>query len=445
MDTPCGRVLLSAAHHDSAGLGADDLVHHLLVEHAALAVEAHHLRLESVRLHLGLVMLHHVLHHGPHPLRVFHQHCHLGRQLRQIIAILLAHVVRDLLVGLIDGRLVDLQFHRWSLKVQRQRGLVPDAVLEGIAAQVALGILIRSKGPERVFVSPVDRRAGQTKEKGIGQSLAHLPSIVPFLRAVRLIHHYNDVFAVVPLPFRLAEFVDRGDQHLPHVLIDQLLQFLSVRHPDHVRHVRCVEGRTDLRVQVDPVHHDQHRRIAQPRVRAELLRGENHQQALAAALEMPDQALLRIASHHTSDHLVRRLVLLVAADHLDPPVLLVRGEEGEVLQDVQHHAWPHQALHCHADMAQIALLLMLLIAPRPPKVDRHADAAVAQQPAFRGKGEHVRHKHGRDLLLVDLVHLIRAVEPRHRAARRRLRLADHQRKPFTRKTTSKRFTTLPFW
>ena len=142
---------------------------------------------------------------------------------------------------------------------------------------------------------------------------------------------------------------------------------------------------------------------------------------------MPDEALLRIPGHHAGHDLVRRLVLLVAADHLDAPVLLVRGEEGEVLQDVQHHAGPHQALHRGPHMAQLAFVLIVVIAPRPPEVNGHADAAVAQQPAFRGKGEHVRHKHGRDLLLVDLVHLIRPVEPRHRAARRRLRLADHHR------------------
>ena len=108
-------------------------------------------------------------------------------------------------------------------------------------------------------------------------------------------------------------------------------------------------------------------------------------------------------------------------------MLLVRGEEGEVLQDVQHHAGPHQALHRGPHVAHFAFVLIVVITPRSPEVDGHADAAVAQQPSFGGKGEHIRHKHGRDLLFVDLVHLIRPVEPRHRAARRCLRLADHQR------------------
>jgi hypothetical protein len=55
---------------------------------------------------------------------------------------------------------------------------------------------------------------------------------------------------------------------------------------------------------------------------------------------MPDEALLRIALDHPGDDLVGGLVLLLAADNLDAPVLLISGEEGKVLQDVQHHRQP---------------------------------------------------------------------------------------------------------
>jgi hypothetical protein len=50
---------------------------------------------------------------------------------------------------------------------------------------------------------------------------------------------------------------------------------------------------------------------------------------------MPDEALLRVALHHTLHDLVGGEILLVAADDLDEPVLLICGEEREVLQDVQ--------------------------------------------------------------------------------------------------------------
>ena len=89
--------------------GADQLVHHRLVEHAAFAVEDHHLRLEAVRLHLRLEVRDDVLHHGADALRVLHQHGHLRGALGEVVAVLLAQVAGDLLVGFVDGRLVDLQ------------------------------------------------------------------------------------------------------------------------------------------------------------------------------------------------------------------------------------------------------------------------------------------------------------------------------------------------
>ena len=81
------------------------------------------------------------------------------------------------------------------------------------------------------------------------------------------------------------------------------------------------------RVEVDAVHHDHHRRVLQRRVQPQLLRGEEHQQRLAGSLEVPDEALLRVAGDDALDDLVRGLVLLVAGDDLDAPLLLVRGEQ----------------------------------------------------------------------------------------------------------------------
>src|SRR5258708_7140049 len=112
---------------------------------------------------------------------------------------------------------------------------------------------------------------------------------------------------------------------------------------------------------------------------------------------MPDEALLWIPSYDAGDDPVRRLILLVAANHLDAPMLLVRGEERKVLQDIQYHTGPNQALDRRPHMAQFALVLIIVIAPRPPEVDGHADASVTEHPSFGGEGERVRHKHGRDL------------------------------------------------
>ena len=75
--------------------------------------------------------------------------------------------------------------------------------------------------------------------------------------------------------------------------------------------------RDDLGVEIDPVHHDQHRGVLQRRMQPQLLRGEDHQQRLARPLEVPDQPLLRPPGDDPLDDLVGALVLLVAADDLD--------------------------------------------------------------------------------------------------------------------------------
>ncbi len=60
-------------------------------------------------------------------------------------------------------------------------------------------------------------------------------------------------------------------------------------------HVGGVEGGADLRVEVDAVDDDDDRRVAELGLQPELLRGEHHEQRLARALEVPDEALARLA------------------------------------------------------------------------------------------------------------------------------------------------------
>src|SRR5262245_66336882 len=100
---------------------------------------------------------------------------------------------------------------------------------------------------------------------------------------------------------------------------------------------------------------------------------------------MPDEALLRIALDYTGDDLVSGLVLLIAADNLDAPVLLIGSEEGEVLQDVQHHCRPQHALDRGLDVLQLTLVLIIVVAPWSPHLDGHADGAVAEQATLGGE------------------------------------------------------------
>ena len=75
-----------------------------------------------------------------------------------------------------------------------------------------------------------------------------------------------------------------------HVLRQQFLQFLARGHANHIGHVGAVEAGADLGVEVDAVHVYYHRGVTQERVQTQLLRGEHHQQRLAAALAAPDHA-----------------------------------------------------------------------------------------------------------------------------------------------------------
>ncbi len=91
-----------------------------------------------------------------------------------------------------------------------------------------------------------------------------------------------------------------------------------------------------LGIQVDTVHHDHDRGVAQVAVHAQLPRREDHPQRLARAMEMPDQAFLRETFDHPRNDQVGALILLIAADNFDAAVLLVSGEQCEILQDIQH-------------------------------------------------------------------------------------------------------------
>ena len=69
-----------------------------------------------------------------------------------------------------------------------------------------------------------------------------------------------------------------------------LLQVLDPERLLDVRVVAGVEVVGELRLQVAPVHHDQHRGVVERRVPAQLLAGEDHRERLARALRVPDQA-----------------------------------------------------------------------------------------------------------------------------------------------------------
>src|SRR5262249_29703829 len=104
------------------------------------------------------------------------------------------------------------------------RGAVADRVLERVPRQVSAHVSGRAEPHESVAVPPVDRRARQTEQKSVRQSLTHLLPEVAFLRAVGFVHHRNAVVARIEHAGSLTELVDRSDYDLPGTLAQERLQ-----------------------------------------------------------------------------------------------------------------------------------------------------------------------------------------------------------------------------
>mgnify|MGYP000976736529 CR=1 FL=1 len=142
---------------------------------------------------------------------------------------------------------------------------------------------------------------------------------------------------------------------------------------------------------------------------------------------MPDQALAWLAGEHPLDDQVGRVVLLVAADDLDPALLAVGGEQREVGEDVEDDRRPQEALHRRLHADERAQSGLVVAAPGAPQLDRSANRAIHQLLALGGDAEDVGDEQLGDVDLVVVVELGRGVEPAHRLANRGLGLDDDQR------------------
>ena len=176
--------------------------------------------------------------------------------------------------------------------------------------------------------------------------------------------------AVVQLAARLAELVDGGDEHLAHVL-----RRAASAAPAAVGTPTMFGTSAALNVAVICVSRSMRSTtmstvgLPELGVQPQLLRGEDHEQRLAAALEMPDQALLRIALHHALDDLVGGVVLLVAADDLDLAVLLVGGEQVKFCRMSSTTSGRSMLATAALTSLQLAVRLVLVVAPGRPQLD----------------------------------------------------------------------------
>ena len=312
--------------------------------------------------------------------------------------------------------------------MQRLRRAVSDRLLEAVAAQVAVFVLLGAKGEERVPVGAVDRGPGQSEQERVRKRPAHLPPEVPFLRTMGLVDQHDDVVTVVQDTVHLAELEDRRDDDLPGVPREQPFEIRPAVGLLQVRRIGRVESAGYLRVEVDPVDHDDHRRVSQRRMQPQLARREQHQERLAGTLEVPDQALLGVAGDDPLDNAVRRLNLLVTCDDLGSPLPLARGVGRVAAEQVQNRARAEHRRDGPLDPFELRRACVVVRPPRSPEIDRQANRSVSQVLPFGGDRAEVRHEQIRHVALVVVADLRRAVEPALARPYRRLRLDDDQRK-----------------
>ena len=74
-------------------------------------------------------------------------------------------------------------------------------------------------------------------------------------------------------------------------------------------------------------------------MQSQLVGGEDHQQAFARTLEVPDETLANLPLDDPLNNLVHRFILLVATNDFDFAFALVGGERSEILSDVEHNRW----------------------------------------------------------------------------------------------------------
>ena len=158
--------------------------------------------------------------------------------------------------------------------MQRQDGIVAQSVFKRVTAHVTALVLQRTEGPESVVLRLVDGRSREAEEEGVGQGGAHTLTEVTLLRAVRLVHHHDDVVAAVDVGLGVLELEDGGDDDIACVVLQKLVQCVDVLGGHYVG--RLLEDVLRLRVQVYAINHNHHRGAFQLGHTAHLLCGKEH-------------------------------------------------------------------------------------------------------------------------------------------------------------------------
>jgi len=254
-----------------------------------------------------------------------------------------------------------------------------------------------------LLVRAQERRAGEPDEHGIGQDRLHRVVEVAGLRAMALVDEDVDValgakvrrqraleFMHVALHVGIlaaCELVDEG-AHEPRLGgVERGDQVGAARGPIDV-FADALEDFFDLLIQLDAVGDDDHARVGH--VFADPLREPDHDQALARALRVPDDAAF--ATLHMRLRLTHGEVLIVSAQ-----LLGARIEDDEVVDELEETL-------LGAELKERAIERVLLGAVLPPREVvflLRFDGSVAQ--AFGVVAGHHELRRGEEVLDEDLL------------------------------------------
>ena len=204
-----------------------------------------------------------------------------------------------------------LQLRRAVLVEERHRRAVLDRLLEVVDRDVVAEDL------PGALLAGDQRRAGEGEEQRLGQRGAHVQRQRVVLAAVRLVGEHDHVGPVAE-HLRRLELVDQRED-VAVVAAQQLAQVRAARGVALValglaHRAGGLEGLGDLVVQLHAVGDDHEGPVAR-HLAQHLLREEDHREALAAALRVPEDAAAPVARlarlEHRGDGVVHAEELVV--------------------------------------------------------------------------------------------------------------------------------------
>ena len=440
------RLFLAVALGLAERLG-DDAVEPFFVGDAGAAVDGADLGLEAVRQDVGAVV-------GPD---VFGDEVDAGLEAGEVAfgdaAALELFDALGRLVGKplveehVDLFVVQVPLGHAALVVDGHRGAVGYGVVDAVLVEV--GFSFGAEVLEGVLVALFDGRAGEAEARGVREHGADGGAEVFLLRPVRLVHHQDPVLGAfhgqlfqggeaLGVDGRLQprvvglELEDGRQHHLAgRAGRDERAEPLDAIGRLDVLDADGRKGLRDLGVEVDAVGDDEQVRVLEARaleaaVGFQLERGEDHREALARALGVPDEPGAVLALHHALHHLVDGAVLLVAADLFDGLAAL-RLEHDEVGQDVEQPLGGQQGVESLLGLVcEVASLARPRVAPRAPELLRGAGGAVLQRDVGGGDVEEVAVEQARHLALGG-AHLVDGVVEALALVGRALGLDDDER------------------